>query len=47
MIVFFKRYRMQFDLRNQLFEDIQAPPNFRLLEWRPSLLRSHAEAKVP
>ena len=45
MIVFFKRYRMQFDLRNHLFDDIQTPPNFRLLEWRPSLLRSHAEAK--
>ena len=45
MIVFFKRYRMQFDLRNHLFEDIQTPPNFRLLKWRPSLLRSHAEVK--
>ena len=45
MIVFFRRYRMQFDLRDQRFENIQAPPNFHLLEWQPSLLGSHAEAK--
>ena len=45
MLVFFKRYRMQFDLRNHRFEEISIPIDFRLLEWQPSLLRSHAEVK--
>ena len=45
MLVFFKRYRMQFDLRDHRFEDISTPADFRLLEWRKNLLRSHAEVK--
>ncbi|MDB2685664.1 GNAT family N-acetyltransferase [Mariniblastus sp.] len=45
MLVFFKRYRMQFDLRDHRFEDISAPIDFRLLEWRRGLLHSHAEVK--
>lgn len=45
MLVFFKRYRMQFDLRNHRFEEIIPPENFRMMEWRPGLRRAHAEAK--
>ena len=45
MLVFFKRYRMQFDLRNHCFDELIPPPNFRLLQWKPRLLAAHAEAK--
>jgi len=45
MLVFFKRYRMQFDLRNFCFDEVVPPANFRLLEWRPRLVAAHAEAK--
>ena len=47
MLVFFKRYRMQFDLRGVSFEDseLSPPPEFELLPWQPSLLSAHARAK--
>jgi ribosomal protein S18 acetylase RimI-like enzyme len=45
MLVFFKRYRMQFDLRGQRFENLEPPAGFQLLPWRPSLIQAHAEAK--
>ena len=45
MLVFFKRYRMQFDLRNHCFDELIPPPNFRLLEWNRRLVAAHAEAK--
>ena len=45
MLVFFKRYRMQFDLRNHCFDGLTPPPNFRLLQWKPRLVAAHAEAK--
>ncbi len=45
MLVFFKRYRMQFDLRNHCFDDLAMPPHFRLLAWKPRLMAAHAEAK--
>jgi len=38
MLVFFRRYRMQFDLRNHRFDELTPPPNFQLLEWQPRLL---------
>ena len=44
-VVFFKRYRMQFDLRDAHFEDFEVPECFQLLPWRRSLLPAHAEAK--
>ena len=45
MIVFFKRYRMQFDLRGVAFESPTLPRGISLLPWSRSLLRDHAEAK--
>ena len=45
MLVFFKRYRMQFDLRNHRFDKLTPPPSFRLLEWKRRLVAAHAEAK--
>lgn len=45
MIVFFKRYRMQFDLRGVSFADLSAPDGFSLVPWRRSILTQHAEAK--
>lgn len=45
MIVFFKRYRMQFDLRGQRIENLDPPAGYQLLPWRPSLIQAHAEAK--
>ena len=44
-VVFFKRYRMQFDLRHAEFEDIVLPPGFKVIPWEPKLLRAHSEAK--
>lgn len=45
MLVFFKRYRMQFDLRGQRIEKPAPPAGFQLLPWRPSLIQAHADAK--
>lgn len=45
MLVFFKRYRMQFDLRGHCFDELTPPTNFRLLAWKPRLKAAHAEAK--
>ena len=44
-VVFFKRYRMQFDLRNARFSETILPEGYELLPWRPELLNAHAEAK--
>lgn len=44
-VVFFKRYRMQFDLRDGVFEAGQIPENFEFHPWSPKLLAAHAEAK--
>lgn len=44
-VVFFKRYRMQFDLRDAQFDDIPVLPGFELKPWKTSLLAAHAEAK--
>lgn len=45
MLVFYQRYRMQFDLRKHRLEEISAPADFRLLAWQPGLLQSHAAVK--
>ena len=42
---YFKRYRMEIDLRGRRFSPSPAPPGYRLLAWHPSLLAEHAEAK--
>lgn len=44
-VVFFKRYRMQYDLRDAHFDDVELPSGFELHPWKKSLLSSHAEAK--
>ena len=44
-VVFFKRYRMQYDLRNASFDDVELPDGYCLKPWDDSLLASHAEAK--
>ena len=44
-VVFFKRYRMQFDLRNASFDDIVVPAQFEFHPWSEFLLPAHAEAK--
>lgn len=42
---YYKRYRMELDLRNWR-KPIQAlPPGYRLIPWEPWLLEEHAEAK--
>ncbi|MFT5301486.1 MAG: mycothiol synthase [Mariniblastus sp.] len=44
-VIFFKRYRMQFDLRGAQFEEVSLPDGFELRPWAPELLTAHAEAK--
>ena len=45
MLVFFKRYRMQFDLRSATFPDLPVPEGFAVHPWEKRLVGSHAEAK--
>ena len=44
-VVFFKRYRMQFDLRSATFPDLPVPEGFAVHPWEKRLVGSHAEAK--
>ncbi len=44
-VVHFKRYRMQFDLREPLPTAPSLPNGYRLLPWRSRLLDLHAAAK--
>ena len=44
-VVFFKRYRMQFDLRDTQFDDVEVAAGFELHKWDKCLLPAHAEAK--
>jgi RimJ/RimL family protein N-acetyltransferase len=44
-VSYFKRYRMEIDLRGQQFVPIWVPPGYRLIAWHPDRLASHAEAK--
>jgi ribosomal protein S18 acetylase RimI-like enzyme len=44
-VSYFKRYRMEFDLRNHRSIPIYVPKGYRLLAWQPELLAGHAEAK--
>jgi hypothetical protein len=44
-VSYFKRYRMEIDLRGRSFEPVDVPPGYRLLAWHPDRLVDHAEAK--
>ena len=44
-IVFFKRYRMQFDLRSAVFPELPLPEEFAVHPWEDRLVSSHAEVK--
>jgi ribosomal protein S18 acetylase RimI-like enzyme len=43
-VMYFKRFRMEYDLRDSL-EAPALPSEFRLLPWRPTLLDAHSEVK--
>lgn len=45
MLVFFKRYRMQFDLRDVSLAEPSLDSCFELHPWQASLLNAHAKAK--
>lgn len=44
-VSYFKRFRMELDLRGRRFHPIPVPRGFRLVPWSPELLAAHAEAK--
>lgn len=44
-LTYFKRFRMETDLRGRDFSNIQLPPRFQFVPWHPSLLEAHAETK--
>ena len=44
-MTYFKRYRMEFDLRDWRGDDSCVPPGYELLAYAPGLLREHALAK--
>lgn len=45
-VTYFKRYRMEIDLRGRHFEAVRAPLGYRLIPWSPDLLEDHVEAKL-
>ncbi len=44
-VSYFKRYRMEVDLRGRSFGDILLPRGYRLWPWNPDQICEHAEAK--
>lgn len=44
-VSYFKRFRMEIDLRGRSFTPISVPPGYRMLPWHPDRLGDHAEAK--
>jgi hypothetical protein len=44
-VSYFKRYRMEVDVRKRLFRPVPLPPAYHLLPWLPERLADHAEAK--
>ena len=44
-VSYFKRYRMETDLRGQRFAPVRLPAGYQLIAWQPELLLEHAEAK--
>lgn len=44
-VSYYKRYRMEIDLRGRRPEPVFAPSGYRLIPWRPELLNYHADVK--
>lgn len=44
-MTYFKRYRMELDLRRPIFAPPPLPSNYELVDWHDSALDGHAEAK--
>ena len=44
-LTYFKRYRMELDLRGRRFDCVPMPAGYRLLAYRPERIDAHAEAK--
>lgn len=44
-VVYFRRYRMEYDLAAPLFPEPEAPPGYSLVPWNDRLLDAHAETK--
>jgi ribosomal protein S18 acetylase RimI-like enzyme len=44
-MTYFKRYRMEIDLRTRAFAPPETPHGYHLLAWDATLLEAHAEAK--
>ena len=44
-VTYFKRYRMEIDLRGRRFNIVRPPAGYRLRPWTPGLLADHADAK--
>jgi ribosomal protein S18 acetylase RimI-like enzyme len=44
-VSYYKRYRMETDLRGQQFAPLYVPPGYRLVAWQPELVLEHADAK--
>ena len=44
-VVYFKRFRMEYDLAGPLFAEPEVPPGYALAAWDDRLLEAHAEAK--
>jgi RimJ/RimL family protein N-acetyltransferase len=44
-VSYFKRFRMEMDLRGQRLLPIWIPPGYRLIAWQPEWIAEHAEAK--
>ena len=44
-VSYFKRFRMEIDLRGKRFEQVVLPLGYRLVAWQPERLSAHAETK--
>ena len=44
-VTYFHRYRMQYDLRDGLFEPLPIPPGYVVIPWHDSLLEHHSDVK--
>jgi ribosomal protein S18 acetylase RimI-like enzyme len=44
-VSYFKRFRMEIDLRSWRIDPAPIPPGYRLMAWRDALIGDHAEAK--
>jgi hypothetical protein len=44
-MTYFKRYRMEIDLRSPIFSPPPLPNGYRLVAWQDGLIEAHAEAK--